>query len=133
MSPSLLLASRPLRELDVYSYLATIPAMKGRRAFEIVFDDSALDHMDAVESKYDSQIRKTIEEQLVYEPNVPTRNRKPLLHETAIGATWEVRCGPNNRFRIYYDVDSDERLVVVLAIARKQGSQLFIGKERFQL
>ena len=45
----------------------------------------------------------------------------------------EVRCGPNNRFHIFYDVHSDERVVVVLAIARKEGSSLFIGKEKFQL
>ena len=107
--------------------------MKERRVFEIIFDDSALDHMEAVESKYDSPIREAIEERLAYEPDVPTRNRKPLLRETSIGATWEMRCGPNNRFRIFYDVDRGERLVVVLAIARKEGNRLFIGKERFQL
>jgi mRNA-degrading endonuclease RelE of RelBE toxin-antitoxin system len=107
--------------------------MKGQRAFEIIFQDSALDHMAAIDRKYDSQFRKAIEEQLSHEPDVSTRNRKPLLIETAIGATWEIRCGPNNRFRIFYDVDRDQRLVVVLAIARKEGNRLFLGKERFQL
>jgi mRNA-degrading endonuclease RelE of RelBE toxin-antitoxin system len=107
--------------------------MKGKRAFEVVFDATALDHMEAIESKYDAQIRKAIDEQLAHEPDVPTRNRKILLRETSIGATWELRCGPDNRFRIYYDVYAEERLVVVLAIARKEGDRLFIGKERFHL
>ena len=49
-----------------------------------------------------------------------------------MGATWEVRCGPGNRVRIFYDVHRDERLVVVLAIARKVRNQLFVGKEKFE-
>lgn len=89
--------------------------------------------MEAIELKHRSLIRRAVEEQLFSEPDLPTRNRKPLLRETAIGATWEVRCGPDNRFRIFYDVDRDRRLVVVLAIARKVGSQLFVGKEKFEL
>jgi mRNA-degrading endonuclease RelE of RelBE toxin-antitoxin system len=105
---------------------------RGRR-FEIIFDELALEHMEAIDSKYDSEIREAIEERLTFEPDVPNRNRKLLLRATSIGATWEVRCGPDNRFRIFYDVDRREREVVVLAIARKEGNRLFIGKERFQL
>ena len=89
-------------------------------------------HTDAIGSTYDSLSRSTVEEQLIHEPDIPTRNRKPLLRETAIGATWEVRCGPGNRFRIFYDIHRDQRLVVVLAIARKAGNQLFVGKEKFE-
>jgi hypothetical protein len=112
--------------------MATILAMSRRRAFNVVFDVRTLDHMDAVERKYHSLIRRTVEEQLISEPDIPTRNRKPLLRETAIGAAWEVRCGPGNLFRIFYDVHRDQRLVVVLAIARKVGNQLFVGKEKFE-
>ena len=60
------------------------------------------------------------------------KNRKPLLRETAIGATWEVRCGPGNRFRLFYEIHRDRRLVVVLAIARKVGNRLFVGREKFE-
>ncbi len=112
--------------------MATILAMPGRAAFEVIFDVLALDHIEAIERKYHSLIRRAIEEQLLSEPDTPTRNRKPLLRETAIGAAWEVRCGPGNRFRIFYDVRRDERLVVVLAIARKVGNRLFVGKEIFE-
>ena len=112
--------------------MATILAMARQPAFEVVFDALALDHMKAIARKYDSVIRRTIEEQLIHEPDTATRNRKPLLRETAIGATWEVRCGPDNRFRIFYDVHRDERLVVILAIARKARNQLFVGKEKFE-
>jgi len=102
-------------------------------AFEVVFDVQALDHMDAIERKYHSLIRRTVDQQLRAEPDTPTRNRKPLLRETAIGATWEIRCGPGNRFRIFYEVHRDQRLVGVLAIARKIGNHLFVGKEAFEL
>lgn len=85
-----------------------------------------------IERKYHTLIRGTIDEQLIHEPDVVTRNRKPLTRATTIGATWEARCGPANRFRIFYDIHHDERLVVVLAIARKVGERLFVGKERFQ-
>ena len=107
--------------------------MPTRPEFEVIFDLRALDHMDAIQAKYHSVIQRAIEEQLLFEPETPTRNRKPLLRETAIGATWEVRCGPDNRFRIFYDVHRDQRLVVVLAVARKVGNALFVGKEKFEL
>ena len=112
--------------------MATILAMSRRPAFEVIFDALALDHMEVIGSKYDSLIRRTVEEQLIHEPDTPTRNRKPLLRETAIGATWEVRCGPGNGFRIFYDIHRDQRLVVVLAIGRKVRNRLFVGKERFE-
>ena len=112
--------------------MATILAMSRRPVFEAIFDVLALDHMEAIESKYHSLIRKTLVEQLISEPDTPTRNRKPLLRETAIGAAWEVPCGPGNRFRIFYDVHRDQRLVVVLAIARKVRNPLFVGKEKFE-
>jgi hypothetical protein len=106
--------------------------MSRRPAFEVIFDLLALEHMEAIERKYHSLIRRTVEAQLLSEPDTPTRNRKPLLRETAIGAAWEVRCGPGNRFRVFYDVHRDQRLDVVLAIARKIRNRLFVGKERFE-
>jgi mRNA-degrading endonuclease RelE of RelBE toxin-antitoxin system len=40
-----------------------------------------------------------------------------------------MRCGPDNRFRVFYDVDSGQRVVNILAIGVKQGSRLTIGGE----
>ena len=114
--------------------MATILAMARRRPrFAVIFDVLALDHMEAIERKHHALIRRTLAEQLTFDPDTPTKNRKPLVRETVIGAAWEVRCGPGNRFRIFYDVDRDRRMVVVLAIARKAGNPLFVGKEKFDL
>jgi len=102
-------------------------------SFEIVLDEHTFEHLDAIESKYDSLIREAIETQLAHEPNRQTRNRKPMIEPTEFGATWELRCGPSNRFRIYYAVNLDERTVVILAIGVKIRNEVWIGKERFEL
>jgi mRNA-degrading endonuclease RelE of RelBE toxin-antitoxin system len=49
------------------------------------------------------------------------------------GAQWELRCGPNNRFRIFYTADQERREVVILAIGEKQGSCLMLGSEEVVL
>ena len=40
--------------------------------------------------------------------------------------------GPNNRFRVFYEVDVAERVVWVLAIGVKEGSRLLISGEEFE-
>jgi hypothetical protein len=46
-------------------------------------------------------IRTTLEEQLRFDPDKETRNRKPLQRPVALEATWELRLGPENRFRVF--------------------------------
>ncbi len=92
-----------------------------------------MEHLELIESKYDSIIRQAIERQLRFEPYIETRNRKPLRAASTLGATWELRCGPHNRFRIFFDIDLDAHLVIVLAIAVKDRNELWIGKERLVL
>ncbi len=47
------------------------------------------------------------------------------------GATWELRFGPKNRFRVFYEIDSETLAVSVLAVGIKEGNRLFIGQEEF--
>lgn len=101
--------------------------------FEIVYDPRVRGHLDAIERKHRPLIRRTIEEQLLYEPGIETRNRKPLLRDVEFDADWEVRFGPDNRFRVFYTVDADRHEVHVLAIGVKRGSRLFIAGEEIQL
>jgi len=49
------------------------------------------------------------------------------------GATWELRCGTNNRFRVFYEVDTTEQTVWILAIGEKRGNRLFIGGGEIQI
>jgi mRNA-degrading endonuclease RelE of RelBE toxin-antitoxin system len=78
-------------------------------------------------------VARTIKEQLAYTPATETRNRKPLEESASFGATWELRFGPKNSFRVFYDVDHEEKTVSVLAIGVKEGNRLFIGGEEFEL
>ncbi len=107
--------------------------MVHRPKFTLEFAPETVDHLDAVERKYHRLIAKTIDEQLSFAPDQETRNRKPLERPTSFGATWELRFGANNRFRVFYEVDSMEQTVEVLAIGEKEGSQLFVGGKEVQI
>ena len=105
-----------------------------KQPFELVYDQEIRQHIAAIERKYHSLIRQTITEQLTYEPDVQTRNRKPLSTSAEFGdATWEIRFGPNNRFRVFYRIDVSKEQVRILAIGVKKRNQLWLGGERFEL
>jgi hypothetical protein len=76
-------------------------------------------------------IQSAVESQLLYDPDVETRNRKPLKRPIVFGADWELRLGPENRFRVFYQVRTERREVRVLAIGVKDRNRLFFGGEEF--
>jgi hypothetical protein len=61
-----------------------------------------------------------------------TRNRKPLDQPGPFEASWELRCGPDNRFRVFYDVDAAATVVNVLAIGIKDRTRLLIAGEEYK-
>jgi mRNA-degrading endonuclease RelE of RelBE toxin-antitoxin system len=103
------------------------------RRFTIMYAPITKHHLRAIETKYYRLIRDTVHEQLSFEPTMETRNRKPLKRPVLFMATWEIRFGPQNRFRVYYDVDRDQTVVAVLAIGSKYGNRVRIGGEEIQL
>ena len=103
---------------------------KGR--LKLIYAPQVKGHMKAIERKYHSLIRRTIEEQLLFEPNVETRNRKPLRRGPIFEAEWELRFGPDNRFRVFYEVDELRSSVSILAAGVKEGSRLLIGGSEVQ-
>jgi hypothetical protein len=107
--------------------------MAKRSRFTLTFAPEVIDHLDLIESKYHAPVRQTIGEQLTYTPTEETRNRKPLDQPAPLQATWELRCGPKNRFRVFYDVDHISHTVQVLAIGVKDRSRLFIGGDEYKL
>ena len=90
-------------------------------------------HLRAIDSKYDRLIRDKIEEQLRFQPGLETKNRKPLRQPAAFGAQWEIRFGPDNRFRVLYDINEEQRTVEILAVGVKEGNRLIIGEEELTL
>jgi mRNA-degrading endonuclease RelE of RelBE toxin-antitoxin system len=107
--------------------------MVKQEPFTIEYAEAVKEHLRWIEAKYHSQIRSEIENQLRFNPAVETRNRKPLLRPIVEGADWELRLGPNNRFRVFYQVDTHERVVTILAIGIKDRNRLNIGGEEIEL
>jgi len=106
--------------------------MAKRLTFRLCFAPEAIEHLAAIESKYHGLLRRTIKGQLTHVPTEETRNRKPLDQPAPFEASWELRCGPDNRFRIFYDVDSASQEVNVLAVGVKDRSRLLIGGEEYE-
>jgi len=107
--------------------------MTPKRRFELVYAPEVKQHLRAIGRKYYALIRREIEARLQFEPDVETKNRKPLKRPVAFEAEWEIRFEPTNRFRVFYEVDRERGEVYVLAIGVKQRSQLFVGGEEVEL
>jgi hypothetical protein len=97
------------------------------------FAPEVVAHLNTVEKKYHSLIRKTINEQLTFEPETEARIRKLLEQPAPYDATWELRFGPNNRFRVFYAIIEAKREVWILAIGVKEGNRLLIAGEEFEV
>ena len=107
--------------------------MTRSQPFELIYDREVRQHLEPVEWKFFSLIRETIEAQLRFEPDLETKNRKPMRQPNVLGGEWELRFGPDNRFRVFYRVNAREREVHILAIGVKKGSVLHIGRSRFEI
>jgi hypothetical protein len=106
--------------------------MAKKKPFALVYAEEIREHLRAIEAKYHSVIQSGVEEQLLHEPDVETRNRKPLKRPIAFGADWELRLGPDNCFRVFYRVKTESREVRILAIGVKDRSRLFFGGREFE-
>lgn len=107
--------------------------MVHRSPFSLVYDLEVKTHLRTIDRNYHGLIRATIEEQLRFEPDREARNRKPLLRPVAFEATWELRFGPENRFRVFYAVNREHREVQILAIGVKERNRLLVGGEEINL
>lgn len=103
--------------------------MAPKQRFDIIYPPIIKLHLKAIEPKFYALIREELEEQLQHQPDLETRNRKPLKRPIVIGSKWEIRFGQGNRFRAFYRIDYDNQQVIVLAIGEKKGNRLFIGGE----
>ena len=88
--------------------------------FTIVYVESVDDDLSQIRVFERRQILDRIEEQLLYEPAVETRNKKPLVgveptweHEKPV---WELRVG---EVRVFYDVKVAAEQVTIRVIRHK--------------
>lgn len=105
--------------------------MSPRHRFTLRFAPEVVAHLGSIDRKYHQLIEKTITKQLTLEPETKTRNRKLLKQPAPYDATWELRFGPNNRFRVFYEVAENE--IWVLAIGIQERNRLLVGGEEFEL
>jgi mRNA-degrading endonuclease RelE of RelBE toxin-antitoxin system len=82
--------------------------MPKKRRYTVEFAPEVLDHLDAIERKHHRVLKALIEAKLTFSPDEATRNRKLLEQPAPFSATWELRGGPQNRFRVLYEVRQDE-------------------------
>ena len=93
--------------------------------FDIRLSRSALADIRWFHQRERRTIMDGIERQLVYEPDIETRNRKRLRPNRV--AEWELRI---NDYRVVYDVKVDEAVVEIKLVGLKNGNQLLVrGKE----
>ena len=96
--------------------------------YTIEYTVEAWKHLAAIRAHERSAVTAAVDAQLLWQPNVPTRNRKPMRPNSLSG--WEMRVG---NLRVYYDVLDVERKVLIVAIGRKQGDRITIGGEEIEL
>ena len=123
----------PSLALDVEGLPTLIMVIMVKRTpFALVYADEVKQHLRAIETKYHAVIRSETEAQLLFDAAVETRDRKALKRPIGFGADWELRLGPDNRFRVFYQVNAQSREVRVLAIGVKVRNRLFLGGEEFE-
>ncbi len=118
--------------------------MSPQDRYEIIYSEDSVKHVLRIDRRYWNLIRDTLREQLTFQPNVRTRNRKPLERSVVITVDedtspsdlvdiWELRFGVRNAFRVLYRLDFDVHQVQILAVLIKVGNRYYAGDEEYEL
>ena len=95
----------------------------------IEYSPGAEDHLGWLTTRQQRIVLDAVDRQLVEQPNVETRNRKPMRPNAV--APWELRIG---NLRVYYEMKDDPQFTVtILAIGIKDRNQVRIAGERIKL
>lgn len=104
-----------------------------QKGFDLIYDTEISNHLSVIPKKYHFLIKKEIEIALRFEPEKETKNRKPLVNSFLFDMDWELRCGEQNEFRVFYRTNSNKKEVYILAIGVKKKNKLTIGKTEITL
>jgi len=98
-------------------------------AYRIEYSPDAEEHLRVLTARQRATVLDTVDGQLAHQPNVETRNRKPMRPNPV--APWELRVGD---LRVYYDiVEEPEGVVIILAVGIKDRNRVTIGGEEIEL
>ena len=96
--------------------------------YAVRFTERAQKHLKGL-SAYERRILPDqIEANLSSEPDRETRNRK-VLRPNPVGR-FELRVGD---LRVFYNIDREAFVVLIVAIGRKAGNRLVVGSEEWVL
>ncbi len=88
--------------------------------YNIEYVEGVADDLASLHVFERKRILDRIEEQLTHQPTQKTRNKKELPTLSPpwehVEPVWELRVG---QYRVFYDVDGDERTVTIRAIRHK--------------
>lgn len=97
--------------------------------YRIEYSPECEDHLRSLPARERVLVLDAVDEQLVHQPTVETRNRKPMRPNPI--APWELRIGD---LRVYYEVAAEpEAVVYVRAVGIKTHNKLRIGGEEITL
>ena len=99
-------------------------------AYELVFTQTAADHLRTYRKSEQKRILDTVEKQLLHEPTKETKNRKRLGENE--WSDWELRAG---KFRVFDDIvtENDRQMAKIKAVGHKEHNTLFIGDKETHL
>ncbi len=98
------------------------------KAFSLQFTPDAIDDIRQFRKHQQRQILDGIEARLTHQPAEETRNSKKLRPNAL--AEWELRLG---EFRVFYDVDDQQRTVRIEVVGRKAGNRLYVRGKEYRL
>ena len=103
-----------------------------KQPYSLIYAPATKEHLLVIDKGHHSLVREMIVEQLTFEPDVESRNRKPLKRPVLPESDWEIRFGRQNRFLVFYRVRKNPRQVEILAIGIKEGKDLIIGGQKIK-
>jgi mRNA-degrading endonuclease RelE of RelBE toxin-antitoxin system len=98
-------------------------------SYRIEYSPDAEEHLRFLTARQCAIVLDTVDEQLMHQPTVETRNRKPMRPNAL--APWELRIG---ELRVYYDVEeAPEQMVYIRAVGIKEANRVRIAGEVIEL
>lgn len=96
--------------------------------YRIEYPPEVLEHLEYLTAYQKAIVLDIVDEQLIYQPDVRTKQRKPMNPNPL--ATWELRIAD---LRVYYEIEEESKTVHIRAVGIKDRNEVRIGGEVMQL
>jgi mRNA-degrading endonuclease RelE of RelBE toxin-antitoxin system len=97
--------------------------------YRIEYSPETEEHLRFLTARQRATVLDAVDEQLMHQPTVETRNRKPMRPNPL--APWELRIG---NLRVYFDLEEEPAAVVYIrAVGIKERNRVRIGGKALEL